>query len=134
MENLIKAEIKLICCYLSEEDEVDGFDRLVTLDDYRKFNLDINVKLTEDNYNKLVFLVKDLGAAYECLKIGPVRPFVITAYNYEEAERINDAIQEFLEKVPSYTDMDTYKLYVNIFYAESPAEQLTPIPMGQLAP
>lgn len=55
MENLIKAEIKLICCYLSEEDEVDGFDRLVTLDDYRKFDLDINVKLTEDNYNKLVF-------------------------------------------------------------------------------
>ena len=123
MENLIKAEIKLICCYLSEEDEVDGFDRLVTLDDYRKFDLDINVKLTEDNYNKLVFLVKDLGAAYECLKVGPVRPFVITAYNYEEAERINDAIQEFLEKVPSYTDMDTYKLYVNIFYADSPADE-----------
>ena len=123
MENLIKAEITLICCDPSEEDEVDGFDRLVTLDDYRKFNLDINVKLTEDNYNKLVFLVRDLGAAYECLKVGPVRPFVITAYTYEEAERINDAIQEFLEKVPSYTDMDTYKLYVNIFYAESPADE-----------
>ena len=123
MENLIKAEITLICCDPSEEYEVDRFDRLVTLDDYRKFNLDINVKLTEDNYNKLVFLVKDLGAAYECLKIGPVRQFVITAYTYEEAERINDAIQEFLEKVLSYTDMDTYKLYVNIFYAESPADE-----------
>lgn len=28
-----------------------------------------------------------------------------------------------MEKVPSYTDMDTYKLYVNIFYADSPADE-----------
>lgn len=73
-------------------------------------------ELTEYDYNKLITLVKDLGATYECLKVGNVRPFVITAYSFEEAERINNVIQDFLEKVMFY------KVHINIFYADSPAE------------
>lgn len=98
MEDLIKVEIKLICCEPSE-DEINDVDRMVSLDDWRKMDLNIDAELTEDDYNKLITLVKDLVAAYECLKVGNVRPFVITAYSFEEAERINNVIQDFLEKV-----------------------------------
>lgn len=115
MEDLIKVEIKLICCQPSE-DELDEVDRMVSLDDWRKMDLNIDAELTEYDYNKLITLVKDLGATYECLKVGNVRPFVITAYSFEEAERINNVIQDFLEKVMFY------KVHINIFYADSPAE------------
>lgn len=96
MENLIKTEIKLICLS-TEDEEIDGIDKIVALKNWRNVDLDINVELTEDDYNKLVTLVEDLGATYNCLKVGYVRPFVITAYDFEEAERINDAIQGFLK-------------------------------------
>lgn len=53
MEDLIKVEIKLICCQLSE-DELDEVDRMVSLDDLRKMDLNIDAELTEDDYNKLL--------------------------------------------------------------------------------
>ena len=117
MEDLIKVEIKLICCQLSE-DELDEVDRMVSLDDWRKMDLNIDAELTEDDYNKLITLVKDLGATYECLKVGNVRPFVITAYSFEEAERINNVIQDFLEKVMFY------KVHINIFYGSDSDDNL----------
>lgn len=82
MENLIKVEIKLI--YLVTEGEDDRVD------------LDIDAELSETNFQKFVTLLKNAGATYEGLKFGPVRPFVITTYNFKEAVRINNAINDFL--------------------------------------
>lgn len=111
MENLIKVEIKLI--YQPSEDEDDRVD------------LDIDAELSETIFQKLTTLVKNIGGTYECLKVGYVRPFVITTHDLGETYRMYNAIQDFLKKAPSYTDTDmgTYKLYVNIFYADSPADE-----------
>lgn len=109
MENLIKVEIKLI--YQPSEDKDDRVD------------LDIDAELSETIFQKLTTLVKDMGGTYECLKVGTVRPFVITTHDLGETYRMYNAIQDFLKKAPSYTDTDTYKLYVNIFYADSPADE-----------
>lgn len=93
MENLIKVEIKLI--YLVTEDEDDRVD------------LDIDAELSETNFQKFVTLLKDAGATYEGLKFGPVRPFVITTYNFKEAIRINDAIHDFLSNNKQVREEDT---------------------------
>lgn len=82
MENLIKVEIKLIYLVTEDEDEI--------------VDLDIDAELSETNFQKFVTLLKDAGATYEGLKFGPVRPFVITTYNFKEAVRINNAINDFL--------------------------------------
>ncbi len=84
MENLIKVEIKLIC-YLSDDE-----------DDRVDFNTDI--ELSEDNYHKLITVVKNTGIAYECLIVGSTRPFIIITDGFEEADKINNVIQDFLEK------------------------------------
>lgn len=84
MENLIKVEIKLIC-YLSDDE-----------DDRVDFNTDI--ELSEDNYHKLITVVKNTGIAYECLIVGSTRPFIIITDGFEEADRINNVVQNFLEK------------------------------------
>lgn len=74
MENLIKVEIKLIC-YLSDDE-----------DDRVDFNTDI--ELSEDNYHKLITVVKNTGIAYECLIVGSTRPFIIITDGFEEADKI----------------------------------------------
>lgn len=84
MENLIKVEIKLIC-YLSDDE-----------DDRVDFNTDI--ELSEDNYHKLITVVKNTGIAYECLMVGSTRPFIIITDGFEEADKINNVVQNFLEK------------------------------------
>lgn len=84
MENLIKVEIKLIC-YLSDDE-----------DDRVDFNTDI--ELSEDNYHKLITVVKNTGIAYECLMVGYTRPFIIITDGFEEADKINNVVQNFLEK------------------------------------
>lgn len=121
MENLIKAEIKLICLYTDDEEDYRS-DKLVVLKNYRNIDLDISVNLTEDNYNKLVALIKDLGAEYNCIKVGYVRPFVITAYDFNEAERISDVIQEFLKGRITMTTKKNVTVY--IYYGDNPFQYM----------
>lgn len=102
MENLIKVEIKLIC--QPSEDEDDRVD------------VNTDAELSETNFQNLTTLLKSMGAAYECLKVGPVRPLVITAYDFKEAERLNDAIQGFLKNSKPVEEKDEVRVLVNIYY------------------
>lgn len=114
MENLIKVEIKLIC-YLSDDE-----------DDRVDFNTDI--ELSEDNYHKLITVVKNTGIAYECLIVGSTRPFIIITDGFEEADRINNVVQNFLEKTQNCQERkkvmenrineekDEVRVFVNIYY------------------